>query len=148
MAACRFFKKKWENLTDEEKAWDPTLKGTLHHSNNTMIGQPIRSGDITGKEGCFIGPDGTVDGGKPEVDGMMFDSRLQKVKKNCQDLCFVNDLVTTLVKSQMRQADITGTVDKSLVTLGNIVKQNTKSIEEQTTAIKDLTITLKNFKGL
>jgi hypothetical protein len=148
MAACRFFKKTWENLTDEERRWDPTLKGTLHHNNNQMIGLPVRSGDTTGKDGCFIGPDGIIDGGKPKIDGMVFDSRLQKVKKNCEDLCWVTDLVTTLVKAQARQVEIIKTMYDTQVTLENSIKSNTRAIEEQTTAIKDLTMTLKNFRGV
>ena len=147
-AACRFFRKPWEQLTEEERAWDPTLKGTLHQDNSKMIGQPIRTNGTEGKDGCFIGPDGLVDGGTPRIDGMMFDSKDQKVKKNCQDLCFVTELVTKLVKSQDRQVSIIGDMNNSQMTLENSIKANTKAIEDQTIAIKDLTMTLKNFRGL
>jgi hypothetical protein len=155
MVACRFFKKRWEDLTEEERAWDPTLKGTLKQNHNTMIGQPIRVDDTNGKEGCFIGPDGTIESGTPQVDGMMFDSRQQKVKKNCQDLCWVTDLVTSLVKSQRERVDITKTMANelhglnsglvSLLTLENSIKANTKAIENQSLVIGDLISTLEEY---
>ena len=151
MGACRFFRKKWTDLTEEEQQWNPVIRDkTTQEVREQKVGynQPTVSGDTTGKAGCFIGPDGIINGGKPKIDGMVFDSRLQKVKKNCEDLCWVTDLVTTLVKSQARQVEIIKTMNDSQVTLENSIKSNTRAIEEQTTAIKDLTMTLKNFRGV
>ena len=158
MVACRFFRKKWVDLTEEEQQWDPVIRDkTTQETREQKVGynQPMVSGDTTGKDGCFIGPDGIIDGGTPKIGGMVFDSRLQKVKKNCEDLCWVTDLVTSLVKSQRERVDITKTMANelhglnnglfSLVALENSIKANTKAIEDQLLVIGDLISTLEEY---
>jgi hypothetical protein len=158
VGACRFFRKKWIDLTEEQQQWNPVIRQkTTQETREQKVGfnQPIVVGNTIGKEGCSIGTDGIVDSGTPKVDGMMFDSRLQRVKKNCQDLCYVTDLITTLVKSQRERVDITRTMANelhslnngmvSLSSLENSIKSNTKAIENQTIVIGDLIATLEEY---
>ena len=149
-AACRFFKKPWDQLTDDEKAWDPEVVGkSTQQIREQKAGyhQPMVVGDTVGKTGAMIDPEG-LGHGVPEIGKPLFDARLQKVQMNCKDLCFVNELVTTLVRSHQQKTDAIKDVARELTTMNDNLKRINNAayamkavadtMDKQTTVLGDL----------